>query len=196
MPKRLTDKEKEYITRRLKEEARKCMLTFGIKKTTVDELIKRVNIPKGTFYLFYESKELLLFDAINDMHDEVQNTLLTELTKLSDDLTVEKLTDFFVNIFEEVNDILSIMIDKDLDLLIRKLPEDKVKEHLTKDDLSIEKLFETLPLKEGKDLAAFSGAFRGIFMTLLNKREIGEEIFENALRLMIRGLIIQILEDE
>ena len=27
----------------------------GVKKTTVDELVKRVGIPKGTFYLFYPS---------------------------------------------------------------------------------------------------------------------------------------------
>nr|WP_277934491.1 TetR family transcriptional regulator [Parablautia intestinalis] len=26
--------------------------------TTVDEVVKRVNIPKGIFYLFYKSKEL------------------------------------------------------------------------------------------------------------------------------------------
>ncbi|WP_286081321.1 TetR/AcrR family transcriptional regulator [Parablautia intestinalis] len=32
--------------------------------TTVDEIVKRVNIPKGTFYLFYKSKELLLFEVI------------------------------------------------------------------------------------------------------------------------------------
>ncbi len=31
----------------------------GVKKTTVDELVKRVGIPKGTFYLFYPSKDCL-----------------------------------------------------------------------------------------------------------------------------------------
>ena len=35
----------------------------GVKKTTVDELVKRTGIPKGTFYLFYPSKEMLLFDV-------------------------------------------------------------------------------------------------------------------------------------
>lgn len=35
----------------------------GVKKTTVDELVKREGIPKGTFYLFYPSKEMLLYDV-------------------------------------------------------------------------------------------------------------------------------------
>lgn len=196
MPKKISDNEREYIVRKLKEEARNCILTFGIKRTTVDELVKRVNIPKGTFYLFYESKELLLFDTIIDMHEEVQAKLLKEMAEIKDNLTVESLTDSFMRIFNEVNDILKIMIDSDFDLLIRKLPEDKVKEHLAHDDLSMELLFRYLPVRKDMDMEAFSGAFRGVFMTLLYKREIGEEIFEKALRLMIKGLVIQIMEEK
>lgn len=64
LPKCYSDQEREYIKKRLKEEAAACMGQFGIRRTTVDELVKRVNIPKGTFYLFYKSKELLLFDVI------------------------------------------------------------------------------------------------------------------------------------
>ena len=63
MPKCYSDQEREYIKKRLKEEAVACMGQFGIRRTTVDELVKRVNIPKGTFYLFYPSKEMLLFDV-------------------------------------------------------------------------------------------------------------------------------------
>ncbi len=58
MPKSYSDKERDN-NKRLKEEARLCMEQYGIRKTTVDELVKRVKIPKGTFYLFFQSKELL-----------------------------------------------------------------------------------------------------------------------------------------
>ncbi|MDY4210978.1 MAG: TetR/AcrR family transcriptional regulator [Treponema sp.] len=40
-----------------------------MKKTTVDELVKRTGIPKGTFYLFYPSKEILLFDISQENID-------------------------------------------------------------------------------------------------------------------------------
>ena len=61
MPKRFSEEERAYIVSRLKEEAAKCMAQYGIRKTTVDEIVRRVKIPKGTFYLFYQSKEMLLF---------------------------------------------------------------------------------------------------------------------------------------
>lgn len=50
------------------------MNQFGVKKTTVDELVKRVSIPKGTFYLFYPSKEQLFFDVFLDKHNAIQQT--------------------------------------------------------------------------------------------------------------------------
>ena len=53
MPKSYSEQEREYIRKRLKEEAAKCLARYGVRRTTVDEIVKRVNIPKGTFYLFY-----------------------------------------------------------------------------------------------------------------------------------------------
>lgn len=75
LPKSYSDQERAYITKRLKEEAAACMGQFGIRRTTVDELVKRVKIPKGTFYLFYPSKELLLFEVIQEQHELVNQML-------------------------------------------------------------------------------------------------------------------------
>jgi len=198
LPKKFSDTEKEYIVKRLKEEALNCISTYGIKKTTVDELVKRVNIPKGTFYLFYDSKELLLFDAINDLHDEVQNQLLKESAGFLEGITIDGLTDFILRVYQQVSStgLLSIILNGEMELLMRRLPEAVVKEHLAHDDFSMEQLFRVLPIKGDKNIEAYSGAFRAIFLTMLHRREIGEKVFDEALRLMIRGLIIQIMEDE
>lgn len=197
MPKKFSENEKAYITKRLKEEAMKCLSTYGVKKTTVDELVKRVNIPKGTFYLFYESKELLLFDAINELHNEVQNKLMQDMSALSEGITVDNLTDFLFQLYQEVNQsgLLSFMMNGEMELLMRRLPEETVKDHLAHDDLNMEQFFSFLPLKEEKNIEVYSGAFRAIFLTMPYKREIGEVIFEDALRLMLRGLVIQLLNE-
>ena len=56
MPRAYSDQERAYIRQRLHEEAILCIKQYGMRKTSVDELVRRVNIPKGTFYLFYPSK--------------------------------------------------------------------------------------------------------------------------------------------
>jgi AcrR family transcriptional regulator len=198
LPKKFSDFEKQYIIKRLKEEALNCISIYGIKKTTVDELVRRVNIPKGTFYLFYASKELLIFDALNDIHNEIQNQIIEDVEKLKQDINVENFTDFLFYTFQKVNDtgLLQIIQDVDFELFMRRLPEEIVKEHLAHDDFNMELLFQILPLKGNKNIDSFSGAFRGIFLTMLHQREIGEKIYEDALRLMLRGLVIQMMEED
>lgn len=56
MPKTYSEQEREYIDKRLREEAMNCMAAYGIRKTTVDELVRRVRIPKGTFICFMSPK--------------------------------------------------------------------------------------------------------------------------------------------
>ncbi len=55
MPRTYSESEREFIRKKLTEEAVYCLERYGVRKTTVDELVKRAGIPKGTFYLFYRS---------------------------------------------------------------------------------------------------------------------------------------------
>ena len=94
MPKCYSDQEREYIRKRLKEEAAACMGQYGIRRTTVDEIVKRVNIPKGTFYLFYKSKELLLFEVIQEQHELVNQKLYQAISDMAGtECSAEKITD-------------------------------------------------------------------------------------------------------
>ena len=50
-----TDYEAEQLHKALLKETRRCAVTLGMKKTSVDQLTKAVGIAKGSFYKFYES---------------------------------------------------------------------------------------------------------------------------------------------
>jgi len=196
MPKGFTEQERTYIKRRLMEEAEKCLTQFGARKTTVDELVKRVNIPKGTFYLFYESKELLLFEVISAFQTELQMDMLNRLKEFNDQITSEELTGLLFELYKRVESsfLYQFITTGDLELLMRKLPEEVVKAHAEEDDFSLEQLLAMLPVKKTENSKTFSAALRAIFLSMLHKREIGEEVFEEALRMMIRGIVIQMME--
>ncbi|MCC0632296.1 MULTISPECIES: TetR/AcrR family transcriptional regulator [unclassified Clostridioides] len=196
MPKSYSDKEREYIVKRLKEEASLCIEQYGIRKTTVDELVRRVKIPKGTFYLFFQSKELLFFEVLKDIHDSIQNQMLYELKKLDESVTYDKLTDIFMKFYKLVDDtsILNLLINGEFEILMRKLPDYIIEEHFKHDDFEISKMISYIPNAKNKHVENFSGAFRAVFLTMLYKHEVGENCFDDALRLMIRGLVIQLME--
>lgn len=194
MPKRYSDQERAYIKKRLKEEAAACMGQFGIRRTTVDEIVKRVNIPKGTFYLFYPSKELLLFEVIQEQHALVNQKLYQELSGLVEtDLSAEKITDVIFEFYKltEEMPVFRLMDSGEIELLVRKLPQEVVEAHLQED--TIPELFSLLPVKKDVDIPVLSTALHAIYYATLHKKEIGEAQYEQALRLLIHGVVTQII---
>lgn len=196
MPKSYSEQEKEYIKKRLKEEAAKCLAKFGVRHTTVDEIVRRVNIPKGTFYLFYQSKELLLFEVILEEHEMIERKVYQAVSEMKQDGDIAgQLTkivcDFFLTASK--SPILKMINTNEVEILERKLPPEVLKKHLEHDSLAMEKVFSLLPIKKEADKDIFSAAFRAVYFATLHEDEIGEEYYEDVLYLLVKGLIDQII---
>ncbi len=198
MPKALSEIERTYIKNRLLKEARESMLRHGIKKTTVDDLVKRVGIPKGTFYLFYESKELLLFDVFCALHDEYQEKIMDEIKQIQGEINADNLTDLIFNMYKlmDQSDIAQLMAGGEIEMLFRKLPPEISKQHAEEDKFRVEELVSMVPNMDSDRIEVFSAALRGVFLAILNKREVGEAVFDDALRVMIRGVVIQMFKGD
>ncbi|HCC34870.1 MAG TPA: TetR/AcrR family transcriptional regulator [Ruminococcaceae bacterium] len=198
MPKTYSDEERVYIKKRLKEEATFCLLNYGVKRTTVDDLISRVKIPKGTFYLFYKTKELLLFEVLQDQHDILEKQLLDEIQSLQGKAPVDGLTDILYRYYKAADNsgVLKLMTTGEIELLYRKLPQEVVQEHFSHDNSLVENVINILSLPGNGNIAALSTAFRNLFISMVYKREMGEDFFDEALKLTIRGLVIQLLQSK
>ena len=64
MPRAFTDAERNRIHRKLLDAGRSCFTRYGLKKTTIEDLVKLVGIAKSSFYLFFESKEALYVELM------------------------------------------------------------------------------------------------------------------------------------
>jgi len=62
MPKPFTAVQKETIREKLMEAGRACFLRYGLKKTTIEDLVKPAGIAKASFYLFFDTKESLYLE--------------------------------------------------------------------------------------------------------------------------------------
>jgi hypothetical protein len=117
--------------------------------------------------------------------------------QLTTDISVDSVTNIIFKYYKLVEDtfLYKFMISNDLELLIRKLPDEIVSEHLSKDEMSIEKMLSTFPgiHMEDKEVKVFGGAFRALFLSMQYRREIGEEVFDQSLKYSIRGLVLQMM---
>lgn len=197
MPKVFSKEERNHIDQKLREEAAYCLSKYGVKGTTVDELVRRVKIPKGTFYLFYASKEILLFQVLLDLHEVVEKKLIESINRIENKRDVEAVTDAIFALYKltDQSGLLRLMSSGELTLINKKLPEKMLEEHLHEDDNQIKTIFALLHLSYATpDISYYSSAFRILFLSMLNKQEVGEEFADQALRLCIKGLVMQMFE--
>jgi len=64
MPKAFSEEEKQRIRERLLKVGRECFTRYGLKKTTIEDVVHPVGIAKSSFYLFFESKEALYVELM------------------------------------------------------------------------------------------------------------------------------------
>ena len=86
------------------------------------------------------------------------------------------------------------MLNGELDILIRKLPDDIVADSISKDDDFIVIFLQLFPHMDREKLQLYSAAFRAIFFTAAYKREIGDD-YESVLKLLIQGIVLQMWEE-
>ena len=196
MPKSYSEQEREYIRKRLKEEAAKCLARYGVRRTTVDEIVRRVNIPKGTFYLFYKSQELLLFEVIQEQQEKVNRELYQAISGIAESsFSAEKLTEVIFGFYKKTEEmlILKLLDVSEVELLARKLPREVVEGHFQDDTDTIGKMLALFPVKKEIDTKVVSAAFHAIYFATLHKAEIGEEQYDAALRTLIYGVVTQMI---
>ena len=203
MPKIYSETERTDIKNNLKREANILMIERGIKKTTVDELVKRAGIPKGTFYLFYPSKEMLLFECIQDFHYEADKIISDGMEQIIRKYKSRTKGKRFSNeCLDEITDVLmeainitrgsclKIMLDPEsMNLLISKLPEDVLKKHGNDSKENI--LQEFFGIRDKEKIQAISGSFTLILLGLIYSPVLGDELAEKSTRLLVRGLVDQ-----
>jgi AcrR family transcriptional regulator len=197
LPKAYSDYERKRIVEKLKEEAGKCMAQYGIRKTTVDELVKRVKIPKGTFYLFFSSKEQLLFDVIMDLHKSIETAMMKAISELDPEtMSSEQLTDILFDFFKLTDKlpILKMLNSGEIEILYRKLSPEVLEKPLQDDNEMVKRLLSVLGIESEQELEVYSAALRALYFSTLHKEETGEEYYDKALWLLINGLVIQLLK--
>lgn len=134
MPKGFTEQEKELIRKRLIEQGYKQFSAYGLKKTNIEELAAAAKISKGAFYLFYDSKEALFMDAVELAEKRYRQEILAMVDRPGASPRA-RLYAIFRQSFTALRSmpILKFVTGSDFELLFRKLPAEKLQQHLTSD---------------------------------------------------------------
>jgi AcrR family transcriptional regulator len=207
MPKVYSEREREKIVKKLKKAANELMMKKGVKKATVDELVMKAGIPKGTFYLFYPCKEVLFFDAAEDFHVRVDEHIASGMLRIISENKIDPAEDSaFSDCMDEVVDVilgameitynscLKVLLEPEaMNLVLSKLPDDLLEKHREQDKEMGAGIIEQLVAKKGLDVNAVVGSFSMILLGSMYKHVIGEENLRESMRMLVKGVVMQIL---
>ena len=112
MPRAFTEVEKEKIRERLFAAGRSCFTRYGLKKTTIDDLVKPAGIAKSSYYLFFESKESLYVELLMAEMPAMMERLI-DLSFAATDDTREALVRLLKAIVHEIetNEFVRVLLD-------------------------------------------------------------------------------------
>jgi AcrR family transcriptional regulator len=178
MPKGFTEHEKELIRKRLLKVGYKQFSAYGLKKTNIEELAQAAKISKGAFYLFYESKETLFMDVAEWAEQRFRQEILAAV-ELPGPSPRARLFAVFKKAFDLLKTIpiLQFFTSSDYDLLFRRIPEEKLEEHLTNDRMFFEELFTRcrnagIPIRARPE--EISGLLYPLVLATLREDDLGQ----------------------
>ena len=182
-----SDFETEQIYKALLAETRRCAVTLGMRKTSVDQLTQAVGISKGSFYRFFSSKELLFFAVLEDIHTElydVADVVLRENISLP---PAERAAKTILAVCKRMSDTgVMTFIENDVSALLQRLPENIKSEHYHDDETHIRALLESNALIPNGGVELVTATVRGLILTISHKEQIGS-LYPQVLDLLVCG---------
>lgn len=189
MPKAFSENEKETIRIQMREKGKKLFEKHGLRKTSVDELTEAVGISKGAFYLFYTAKEELFMEILEQIEKEIKTSILELTAHPSADghkKVSTMLKDFLLT--WDAYPLLKNLSTVDFDYLVRKLPKERVIQHLNSDTEFTNQFVKKIK-RDGivvKTSPRMVGnLIKSLFFLNLHREDMGAATYEESMNVMI-----------
>jgi AcrR family transcriptional regulator len=192
MPKAWNDREKQLVKAALLMEGRTIFEKYGVQKTTVDEIVKAAKISKGSFYLFYDSKEALFLDILDAVQLEFREKLFSNVYNPG----VSKRESFKSFLYQLTELVITMPLYKQINSLVyeylyRKVPKEVFNKHLKEDQEDTTKFF-IYWIDQGwmrkVDIKALNGILSALVSFVLRRQELDVENFKAIKELWINML--------
>ena len=182
-----TDEQNEQIRNDLIQAARRCGTTIGMRKTSVEQLTEAVGISKGSFYKFFESKELLFFAVLENIHTECFTAAQKSLQENESLPPAGRAAAAILAACRWLADTKAfVFIENDADFLLHRLPEEVKTAHYHDDETHIRALLEMGDLQPKGGMALAAATVRGLILTVSHQEQIGA-LYPQVLETLVRG---------
>lgn len=198
MPRAYTEDEQRRIRAGLIAAGRALFAQLGLQKVTVSELTGAVGIGKGSFYLFFDSKEALFFAVQETVEAEVKANLVEQLRPLESDPRA-LLEEYFrrqLALLDTHPFLRRVADPRTMQALYRKLPPEQLAQHRLGDrtfnDRLLERWIAQGVMPAGTDPELFFALSASMFALSLSREVVGPR-YEAVGQTLARALAHELL---
>ncbi|MBQ4282590.1 MAG: TetR/AcrR family transcriptional regulator [Lachnospira sp.] len=196
MPK-FGEQEKVRIKQCLLVEGERLFSTYGLKKATIDDIVKAVNIAKASFYKFYDGKEYLFLDIAQREQKEIFDALEGVLIESKDKSDKErvKLVFFTMSGLMRRYPLLAGIDKETVEIIARKVSPQRLKEYSIQGFDAV-KTMEKHGIVFRYDTQVVSQLFQALYQSWIALQGQPVEVQEQVINIMLEGLINQIIGEK
>lgn len=191
MPTGFTKEQQETIKEKLFIAGIKLIREWGVQRTTVDKLTKKCGIAKGSFYLFYSSKEEYLLALSEYANAKMQDMLLKKLSGRKQ-MTTKEFFEFYREYLYSDYDLMGSMNIDDFLWLKQHMAD----YHLFDPSLQIITLKQWLKLmsdaRKDIDPGTVVNLIKSIYAMREHRDTLIEASLDNSIEIVLRTLEIYI----
>ena len=193
MPK-FTEHEKNIIEQCLLEEGKHLFTIYGLKKVTIDDIVKAVNIAKASFYKFYEGKEYLFLDIVQKQQKEIFETLDGILSKSQAKTDKEKVKEIFMVMSALMKNypLLSSINEETVEIITRKVSPDRLAK-FNAQGFDAVKAMEQNGIQFKYNTQVISKIFQTLYQSWISLQGQPVQIQEQVINIMLDGIIDKII---
>lgn len=189
MPK-FTQNELAVVKGLLFEKGKALFIEYGLKKTSIDDIVSACDISKGSFYKFFPSKEELFFDIFRK--EEENYVRIYESFLNSNENESELMTKLITShwIFLHSNPFLrSLYARNEQELLYKKIPREEIQRYTEGERQKFIKVIKTLQTQgriNKMNPEVIVAMIKGVLIMSLQKSRIGEDLYDDVMNQMIQ----------
>lgn len=191
MPIAFTDEEMKQIRSRLITAGIRLSRELGLQRMSVEKLTEAVGIAKGSFYLFFGSKEDFILEIARYTGEETQKLLLSKLNGRSQ-MSAHEFIEFFDEYLHSDFEVMSRLTVNDFLWLQKHIK----KQALFDPDIQIKTAELWLSLiddvREGVDVGTFVNLIKSIYAIREHRDTMVKDSIESSIQVMLRAIEIYI----
>lgn len=192
-PRKQTQYEMNLQKQKLLEKGKELLLSYGVKKTSIEDITKAAGMAKGTFYNYFKSKEEFFLELLRQIHTLWFQQAELYFTGPSDESLKDRVKSFIRNCFHSQDFLAFFKYHdefKDLILDMQASLNTEFNDLLDMEHLAYERLlkmfhFDTQKVKPGVVHNYLHAMYFGIANMSIMKSDTLDETFEA----LLEGLI-------